>query len=50
MRDYFAIRATEKDIEMWQCILAQNGIPTSREEAKFAYADAMLRARNGGAS
>ena len=52
LRDYFAAKASEQDIEKWQwrittntChFLAKEQVMT-REQAKYAYADAMLEAR-----
>ena len=52
LRDYFAAKATEQDVQeyMWQTtintghVLAKIQI-RNREEARFAYADAMLKAR-----
>jgi hypothetical protein len=46
LRDWFAGRATEQDIEHHQCSSAWR---ITREQAKYAYADAMLAARKGGA-
>jgi hypothetical protein len=40
LRDYFAAKAGEKDIEPYWVV------PLNREQAKYKYADAMLRARN----
>ncbi len=48
LRDWFAGQAREKDVNTWRDILLQNGMPVTREEAKYAYADAMLRAREEG--
>ena len=51
LRDYFAAKATEVDIETYQWektvgygIVAGTQIRT-REQAKYAYADAMMEAR-----
>ncbi len=45
LRDYIAIHATEDDVRSWR----QAGLPTgtfrTREEAKYAYVDAMIAAR-----
>jgi hypothetical protein len=48
LRDYFAIRATEQDINefTWSSDLVTR---RTREEARYAFADAMLVARKGGA-
>lgn len=46
IRDYFAAKATEADVQYWKGVLCQNNIPASREEAKYAYATAMLAARS----
>lgn len=50
MRDYFAARATEEDIEEHRGyrVNTKSGsreYVLTREQAKYAYADAMLRAR-----
>lgn len=52
MRDYFALKATEEDIrEFMLGELRSNGyiharsIIRTREEARYAYADAMMKAR-----
>jgi hypothetical protein len=53
LRDWFAGRATQDDVRAHQWTPDENGIPTdtrTREEAKYAYADAMIAARNGGAA
>jgi hypothetical protein len=46
LRDYFAAKATEDDIEHHMNAIGKNAEawPT-RERCKFAYADAMLKAR-----
>ena len=41
LRDYFAAKATEEDVQHWIGMQYP-----SREAAKFAYADAMIAARN----
>jgi len=44
LRDYYAAHASEKDICEWQ--FNHHGVAVrSREEAKFLYADAMMKAR-----
>lgn len=48
LRDWFASQATEADVANWINIMLANGSTASREEAKYLYADAMLRAREGG--
>jgi hypothetical protein len=45
LRDYFAIRATEEDIDWAKRVLSANGIPARRIEARWACADAMLTER-----
>ncbi len=45
LRDWFAGMATEEDVLAWVGIMGMNNVPITREEAKYAYADAMLRAR-----
>jgi transposase len=53
LRDYFAAHATEEDIRHYQEFGAQSyGGPAiepkyTREQAKYRYADAMLREREG---
>ena len=51
LRDYFASKASENDIDKYQWdttvgygIIGKTQVLT-REEAKFAYADAMMKAR-----
>lgn len=51
LRDYFASKASESDIDQYQWnttvgygIIGKTQVLT-REEAKFAYADAMMKAR-----
>ncbi len=47
--DYFAAKANEQDIAAYIFVLNKEGAriwERSREQAKFAYADAMLAARN----
>lgn len=43
LRDYFAIIANDQDIADWQCMKPQGLM--SREQARYAFADAMLEAR-----
>lgn len=50
LRDYFAIRATEQDIENHRAYTTSHSGSGKRftmtvEQAKYAYADAMLKAR-----
>ncbi len=49
LRDYFAAKATEDDIRAYRigsgAIHEPERFTMTREEAKFAYADAMLEAR-----
>lgn len=45
--DWFAARASEDDIKQHEQRMAPCGIPTyTREEAKYRYARAMLKARS----
>ena len=52
LRDYFAVKANEKDIQKYQrraldnigYVMAWEEVMT-REQAKYAYADAMMKAR-----
>lgn len=46
IRDYFAAHASDSDIRRWVEIYRHNGSPITEEEARYAYADAMLRAKN----
>ena len=46
--DWFAGQATEEDVRHWRDIFLANGMSKSREECKYAYADAMLAARKAG--
>ena len=54
LRDYFAAKATEQDIEpyQWRTEYSPSGHGVfktqvrTREEAKYAYADAMMKARD----
>ena len=49
LRDWFATHATENDIRKHQSLIEQaNGWTKTAtvEQAKYAYADAMLKARN----
>ena len=43
LRDWFAGQASESDVRHWRNML---GFDCTREMAKYAYADAMLAARN----
>ncbi len=45
LRDYFAAAATQSDMQRWVDIMAENDSPCTAEEAKYLFADAMLRAR-----
>ena len=45
LRDYFAVRASEDDVQHWMAIARENGDPISREDARYWFADAMLKAR-----
>ena len=45
LRDYFASHASDSDVERWMEIYSFNGTPITEEEAKYAYADAMLAER-----
>lgn len=48
LRDWFAGRATEKDIEQYRWRYSAGGkiqIDLTREQSRYAYADAMLAAR-----
>lgn len=46
LRDYFAAHASDSDVKRWMEIYRRNGTPIREEEAKYIYADSMLRARN----
>lgn len=49
LRDYFAAHASESDVSMYVRIDNPDGSmfrSRTREEAKYAYADAMLKARD----
>lgn len=53
LRDFFAAHATEQDIQKYQWEVAKNTgyilikhEVRTREEARYAYADAMLKARD----
>ncbi len=48
LRDYFAAKASEDDIKAHRTTDGSGLYIGSREEAKFAYADAMLAAREAG--
>jgi hypothetical protein len=48
LRDWFAGQASEADITHWFDVFYANGISKTREECKYAHADAMLAARKGG--
>ena len=41
LRDYFAIHASDKDLQKWL------DLGVSRADARFRHADAMLKARDG---
>ena len=43
-RDWFAAHASDKDTLRWMEIMAENGQPATWEEAKYLYADAMIKA------
>jgi hypothetical protein len=48
LRDYFAAKATEQDIQpfLWESVGPRSAVQTcTREEAKYKYADAMMKAR-----
>jgi hypothetical protein len=48
LRDYFAAKATEQDIQpfLWESVGPRSAVQTcTREEAKYKYADAMIKAR-----
>ena len=48
LRDYFAAKASEQDIQehLWERVGGYGKIAScTREEAKYKYADAMLKAR-----
>lgn len=49
LRDYFAIHATERDIAAHDCTDEVPAVVRSREAARYAFADAMLAAREGDA-
>ncbi len=53
LRDYFAIHATNQDIEGYRdADLADDGVVEYRRttaQARYAFADAMIAAREGGA-
>ncbi len=46
-RDYFAIHATEEDIEWARGVLSANDMPADRINARWAFADAMLTKADG---
>lgn len=46
LRDYFAAHASMDDAHRWVSIYNSNGQSITYEEAKYAYADAMLKAKN----
>lgn len=45
LRDWFAGQASEADIKHWFDVFYYQGITKTREECKYAYADAMLATR-----
>lgn len=45
LRDYFAAHATFEDVRYWLTIMAENGQMITNEQAKYVYADAMLKTR-----
>jgi hypothetical protein len=52
LRDYFAAKATEQDIQeyMWEVVTQTSHVLSkiqvrNREQARYAYADAMMKAR-----
>jgi hypothetical protein len=45
LRDYFAGQASEKDIEYYSSAIRWNDTTITREQARYRYADAMLKAR-----
>ena len=45
LRDYLAGHASDSDVKRWKEIYSFNGTPITEEEAKYAYADAMLAER-----
>lgn len=51
LRDWHASQASEADVQHWLGIYLENGMSKTREECKYAYADAMLAAarKAGGA-
>lgn len=46
LRDWFATHASESDVKRWKEIYSYNGSPLTEEEAKYAYADAMIAQRS----
>lgn len=55
LRDYFAAKATDKDVEqvIYNCFVNRedpNEKPPTRQQARYMHADAMLAAREGGAA
>lgn len=48
LRDYFAAHASETDVDSYRSYWGKNNAPRerTRQEAKFAYADAMIAARS----
>lgn len=45
LRDWFAGQANEQDIAFWRGRLVNGEFPMTREQARYVYADAMLKAR-----
>ncbi len=48
LRDYFAAQATEQDIQpfLWKSVGSYSAVQCcTREEARYKYADAMMKAR-----
>ncbi len=48
LRDYFAAKATEQDLQsfLWKSVGPRSAVQScTREEAKYKYADAMMKAR-----
>lgn len=50
LRDYFAAHATDEDVRWWRIAAGTDTgkiiAPATREAAKYAYADAMIRERD----
>lgn len=45
LRDWFAGQASDSDVKRWKDIYSHNGTPITEEEARYAFADAMLAER-----